>query len=278
MAADEEGFFEDWPKWTKPVFALSAMILLGGVWIGIPLLMAWKLGYNNAQAAVPMDYDPMMAVLIAMTTVTITGIFVFMTFRIDRGTRLKAERVAKDKIDKLVKTELAKFAKTSEEELDDFCRAYGEELRKFGATARGKFAKFKQNSDAKLGGFDCASKKRLSKFDENAKKKLVDFEEKLDDSTKPAVIQKAIHERIPEETLRAYVEAVLLANVNGQIVKEYAKERAAAMEAKDIEVLLRLLKETIENVARRAAEKSKDHDDGPSAMATWWHRLLNRRD
>ena len=40
MAADEEGFFEDWPKWTKPVFALSAMILLGGVWIGIPLLSA----------------------------------------------------------------------------------------------------------------------------------------------------------------------------------------------------------------------------------------------
>ena len=28
MAADEEGFFEDWPKWSKPVFALSAMILL----------------------------------------------------------------------------------------------------------------------------------------------------------------------------------------------------------------------------------------------------------
>lgn len=102
MAADEEGFFEDWPKWSKPVFALSAMILLGGVWVGIPLLSAWKLGYDNAQAAVPMDYEPMMALLIAMTTVTITGIFVFMTFRIDRGTRLKAERVAKEKVNELV--------------------------------------------------------------------------------------------------------------------------------------------------------------------------------
>ena len=30
MAADKEGFFEDWPKWSKPVLALSAMILLGG--------------------------------------------------------------------------------------------------------------------------------------------------------------------------------------------------------------------------------------------------------
>ena len=304
MAADEEGFFEDWPKWSKPVFALSTMILLGGVWIGIPLLSAWKLGYDNAQAAVPMDYEPMMALLIAMTTVTITGIFVFMTFRIDRGTRLKAERVAKEKINELVEAELAKFAKTSEGRLNDFRRASGDKLGDFGRTARAKFAEFKKDSDdglsefdsaskkrlgefdgaskKRFGEFDAASERRLGEFDENVKKKLVDFEKELDDSAKPEVIQEAIHERIPEQTLRAHIEAVLLANVNGQIVKEYAKERAAEMKTEDIEALLRLLKETIENVAPHAAERPEDAAaDGPSGsatMATWWHRLLNRRD
>ena len=304
MAADEEGFFEDWPKWSKPVFALSAMILLGGVWIGIPLLSAWKLGYDNAQAPVPMDYEPMMALLIAMTTVTITGIFVFMTFRIDRGTRLKAERVAKDKINELVEAELAKFAKTSEGKLNEFRRASGDELGDFGRTARGRFAEFKRDSDNELSEFDGASKKRLGdfddaskkrlvafdatserklgEFDENAKRKLVDFQKKLDDSTKPEVMQEAIQRRIPEDALRAHIEAVLLANVNGQIVKEYAKERAAEMKTEDIEALLRLLKETIENVAPHAAERPDDAaDDGPSgsaAKAAWWHRLVNRRD
>lgn len=293
MAADEEGFFEDWPKWSKPVFALSAMILLGGVWIGIPLLSAWKLGYDNAQAAVPMDYEPMMALLIAMTTVTITGIFVFMTFRIDRGTRLKAERVAKEKVNELVEAELAEFAKTSEEELDEFCRASRDELSKFGTTARGKFAEFKKDSDDKLGEFEGASKKKLGEFDatserklgefnENAKSKLVEFEKNLDDSTKPEVIQQAIHQRIPEDALRALVESVLLANANGQIVMEYARKRAAEMKTEDIEALLRLLKETIENVAPHAAERPEDAaaDDpsGSAAMATWWHRLVNRRD
>lgn len=93
--ADEKGFFDDWPKWSKPLFALSAMILLGGVWIGIPLLSALKLVEPNLPSEGQVNYQPMMAVLIAMTTATIAGIFVFMTFRIDRGTRLKAERVAK---------------------------------------------------------------------------------------------------------------------------------------------------------------------------------------
>ena len=304
MAADEEGFFEDWPKWSKPVFALSAMILLGGVWIGIPLLSALKFIEPNLQSEGQVNYQPMMAVLIAMSTATIAGIFVFMTFRIDRGTRLKAERVAKDKINEVVDTELAKFAKTSEEELDEFCRASRDELSKFGTTARGKFAKFKKDSDDKLGEFEGASKKKLGEFDgaskkqlgefdatserklgefdENAKSKLVEFEEKLDESTKPEVVQQAIHQRIPEDALRAHIEAVLLATVNGQIVKEYAKERAAEMKTEDIEALLRLLKETIENVAPHAAERPEDAaDDGPSgsaAKAAWWHRLVNRRD
>ena len=275
--ADEEGFFEDWPKWSKPVFALSAMILLGGVWIGIPLLSAWKLGHDNAQAAVPMNYEPMMAVLIAMTTVTITGVFVFMTFRIDRGTRLKAERVAKEKVGEIVKDKLDDFEKTSEEKFNNFRKTSDEELVGFGRTARGKFAEFKKDSDDKLGEFEGASKKKLGEFDENAKSKLVEFEEKLDESTKPEVIQEAIRRRIPEDELRAHVEAVLLANANGQIIKEYAKERAAAMDAKAVEALLGLLREAIEDVAPQAEQEPEEDRGGPwtrarAATAGWWHR------
>lgn len=121
MAAGEEhGFFEDWPRWSKPILALAAMILLGGAWIGVPLLSAWKLVENNAQATGFVDYRPMMTVLIAMTTATITGIFVFMTFRIDRGTRLKAERVAKDTADEVVKSKFDKFDKTIQCKFDKF--------------------------------------------------------------------------------------------------------------------------------------------------------------
>ena len=119
MAADKDGFFEDWPKWSKPVLALSAMILLGGVWIGVPLLSAWKLVENNAQATGFVDYRPMMAVLIAMTTATIAGIFLFMTFRIDRGTRLKAERVTKEKVDEVVALKFIEFDKDAKSKIEN---------------------------------------------------------------------------------------------------------------------------------------------------------------
>lgn len=159
--ADEEGFFEDWPKWSKPVLALSAMILLGGVWIGIPLMSAWKLGIDSAQATVQLDYEPMIAVLVAMTTATIAGIFVFMTFRIDRGTRLKAERVAKDKVDEIVKRKfnyfeessekkLSKFDGDSKRKLDDFDELSTDNVDKFGRAARSKFSEFDRGAKSKF--------------------------------------------------------------------------------------------------------------------------------
>lgn len=99
----ESGFFEDWPRWAKPTMALAAMILLGGAWIGVPFLLTWRLLKQSTDFGVVVDYQPIATVLIAMTTATITGIFLFMTLRIDRGTRLKAENVARDAVKDEVK-------------------------------------------------------------------------------------------------------------------------------------------------------------------------------
>lgn len=230
MAAGEEGFFEDWPRWSKPVLALSAMILLGGVWIGVPLLSAWKLAENNAQATGFVDYRPMMSVLIAMTTATITGIFVFMTFRIDRGTRLKAEMVAKDAAYKLVNS---------------------------------KFEKFDQES-----------KSKFDRFDKDAKFKI---EKKLGELTTQDAIDDAVRNRIPEEEFRAHVRAVLLANANGQIVAEYAKEHAEAMDTQAIEALLGLLDDATKHVAQCAKAKRKEDRrrrwvETREAIRKWWRR------
>ena len=215
--ADEEGFFDDWPKWSKPVFALSAMILLGGVWIGIPLMSAWKLGIDSAQAGVQLDYEPMIATLVAMTTATIAGIFVFMTFRIDRGTRLKAERVAKEKVDEIVK-------------------------------------------------------KKFAEFDEESKKKV---DGKLDELTSSDAVKSAIQNRIPEEKFRDYVQAVLFANTNGELVAQYARERAKGMDRIAVEALLGLLRETTKHVAQCAKAKRKENRKErwtrtKKSIAKWW--------
>lgn len=87
MATDTRiGFFDNWPPWAKLFFSLT----VAAIWIGAPMVVAWSHGDGDGVV----DYEPIMAVLIAMTTVTITGIFVFMTFRIDRSARDEARREA----------------------------------------------------------------------------------------------------------------------------------------------------------------------------------------
>ena len=107
---DGSGLFDDWPPWAKLTMSLAAMTLLGGTWVGVPLLMAWHLVGQGRDG----DYHSMMSVLIAMTTATIAGIFLFMTLRIDRGTRLRAERVAKKAVKKKEKELDSKIESTVE--------------------------------------------------------------------------------------------------------------------------------------------------------------------
>ena len=114
-ATGEKGFFEEWPDWAKPVMALAAMILLGGAWIGVPSLMAWELMQRSLDLG-KATYEPIITVLVAMTTATIAGVFLFMTFRIDRGTRLRAEKVAK----KVAKEEIEKGIGGAKGKLETF--------------------------------------------------------------------------------------------------------------------------------------------------------------
>ena len=125
------GFSDDWPDWAKPVFALA----VAAIWIGMPLVAAWSLSAQDVEAGKSVNYQPVMLVLVAMTTATITGIFVFMTFRIDRGTKLKAEEVA---------------GKAAKEKLtEDF------------AIEKEKLDKVVEDANKAIGGVDMAIKTKL---------------------------------------------------------------------------------------------------------------------
>ena len=91
QSSASEGLFDGWPGWTKPVFLFAVVV----VWVGAPMATIAGAGDSSTQSGGVFDYEPMMAVLIALTTATIAAIFLFMTFRIDRGTRFTAERHAK---------------------------------------------------------------------------------------------------------------------------------------------------------------------------------------
>ena len=202
---DGRGFFDEWPAWAGPLLALAAMICIGGIWVGLPVVSALKT--IDAQASGVVDYTPMLAVFIAMTTATITGIFLFMTLRIDRGTRIKAERVATKAMKQLTleaEQQLLEFSTRSEQILE--------------------------KADGRL----------LEKYKEE---------------TTPEAIQELVNSRIDEEKLREHVQAVLMVTANGEIVKEYATERAKNLDAESVERLIGLLKEVTERLLQSIEEE-----------------------
>lgn len=218
---DDSGFFEDWPTWSKPTLALAAIILLGGTWIGIPLLNALKLIEPNLQTGEQVDYQPMMAVLIAMTTATIAGIFIFMTFRIDRGTRLKAESEVK---------------RALKDEREDFERGLDAMKTEHEIVAS-------QLRDIQLALLVETRDELRTMYDEGTKAKIV---------------RAAVAERITAETLGPHIESALMVDVNGRLVAEYAKDRAPTLKAETAEALVKLLNGTVESLSRYAEAKRED--------------------
>lgn len=220
----ESGFFDDWPAWAKPTMALAVTILLGGAWIGVPFFVAWRLMEQSIELGV-VTYQPMTTVLVAMTTATLAGIFLFMTLRIDRGTRLKAESVAK---------------KAVEEKTESLIEEAKRETEKKAQELLNEIEKKAKNSLSEM-------EKTVEGIRSEAEDTVQDFlREKFDEGTVPENIRKEIEARLTEEVLRRHVEAVLMVDANVQIVGEYAKLRAGDLDPATIERLVGLMDETVE--------------------------------
>lgn len=116
---DKKGFFDDWPAWAKLTLTLAALVCIGGVWVGLPVLSAVSLIDSSVPQNADLNYMPMISVLIAMTTATITGIFLFMSLRIDRGTRNTAEKTAKKTAKKVTKKAINKAVREAKRKHDD---------------------------------------------------------------------------------------------------------------------------------------------------------------
>ncbi len=104
---------------------------------------AWNLAAHTVQAGGVVDYQPILVVLVGMTTATITGVFVFMTFRIDRGTQQEAERVAKETLKKM-KNEVEADVERMKESVDH-------DIRWMKKSAGDELAKMINKSDRSLG-------------------------------------------------------------------------------------------------------------------------------
>ena len=234
---EEDGFFEDWPKWAKPTMALAAMILLGGAWIGAPFLITFHLMKQNAAQGI-VTFQPLTTVLVAMTTATIAGVFLFMTLRIDRGTRLKATSVAKN----AVKGEVERLENEARELLEDVEEEAMALLKSINTSADLQMAKVRgEVQDVRI-----EVEETVGTF----------MKEKFDEGTTPRKIREEIERSLTEEALRRHVEAVLLVDANVKMIEEYARERAGDLDEETIERIVKLMEELVKAWRGQTEEKT----------------------
>ena len=234
---NESGFFEDWPDWAKPAMALAVTVLLGGAWIGIPFLVAWRLMNQSAELGV-VTYQPMMTVLVAMTTATIAGVFLFMTLRIDRGTRLKAESVAKRAAEDAMESEVER----AQAQVEGLVEVAHGKIEKEVMLTRRHLGEIKEAAESLLDEIETRAKQIQSDAAETVGTFL---REKFDEGTVPEEIRKEIAARLTKDVLRDHVEAVLTIDASIQAVGEYARQRARELDPATIKPLVALMEEAV---------------------------------
>lgn len=117
----DQGWSRPWPWGAQFVLVVLGLLLAGTLLVGLPILVASKFGatYGVSDANV---WSPMIAALLGLTTMTITGIFLFMTLRIDRGTKNTARTMAR----KVARKEV----KAAEKDLKNFRQRAKDTLKK----------------------------------------------------------------------------------------------------------------------------------------------------
>lgn len=111
-----------WPWWGQfllAVIALSiACVLL--IWLPIEIGSRMASGSNDTgstEETAFTTFAPMIVVFVGLTTMTISGMFLFMTFRIDRGARLTAREEAGREARKVAKEEAEMTARERTEQI-----------------------------------------------------------------------------------------------------------------------------------------------------------------
>ena len=160
---------EKWPWGAQLFLTLAALLVLVGLIVFPPIYSATKMSVGSGSSDAVQVWTPMLSVLIALTTVTISGIFLFMTFRIDRGTRRIARRQAKKQSKKS-----AKKAKRQAKAYKKQAKAHMESARKSEESAKC----YKQSAEEALTGAR-ADRAAVAELEEKARSLLQENTQKI---------------------------------------------------------------------------------------------------
>lgn len=179
----------EWPWWGQFALVLCAMVLAALFLIGLPYVVT--IAVDGANESTRPDaaraWNAIVPSLLGLTTMTISGIFVFMTFRIDRGAKAEAreaaEKIAKKTADEIVKKEVEKIVES--------------EIRK---QLSSLLAEVENKNDVKLDGASRRMETRDEAFDARIDDKFAAIDQRLKERFEDA--DARIRERVEAADVR----------------------------------------------------------------------------
>ena len=107
------------PPWAQVGMLLIALLLAAGL-IVLPVVgMAVLEDRYGLQPTGESVWGAMIAILLGLTTMTVSGIFVFMTFRIDRGARTEARKIAEKVVEQMQRVAIERVQRKIDGLLDE---------------------------------------------------------------------------------------------------------------------------------------------------------------
>ncbi len=97
---DDRNGRNDWPWWGQLILAIVALTVAGFLLIFIPMKIVPEAVGGEAMVT-NLPFTTMIVVFVGLTTMTISAMFLFMTFRIDRGTKATAREEAQKVAEKV---------------------------------------------------------------------------------------------------------------------------------------------------------------------------------
>ena len=172
---------EDWPWWAQFFLALFAMALVALFLIGLPYVMTVAFEHSGNRGTTE-AWTAMVPALLGLTTMTISGIFVFMTFRIDRGAkaeaRAAAEEIAKESVKNIFTNpaESEEVRKWQEHLFKEMARQMANRIEKMDQRVEAQEKEFVEKMDQRIEKMD----QRIEKMDQRIETQEKEFVEKME--------------------------------------------------------------------------------------------------
>lgn len=214
--SDNGGQVSDWGVVGKPwPWVAQFAVVLGALGLAfvlvlLPMLIGMEFS-GRYELTSGMDiWGPMVSTLLGLTTMTVAGIFVFMTFRIDRGVRHEVREAVREYIGGAMKRAIAiEMSATrdrvkaeiekAEEEFKKKTSELRTEVKNEAGKVSGAIADFAVRTSRGFSGLEASLNKRLSQIENNVGRSIDEMEGRL----RTQVLEANLNEAIEEESERS---------------------------------------------------------------------------